>query len=271
VANHSGPAPWNHQQFWDWREGYKRVTKADLKRMGVQHSPESGYRNVTWDKEPRNTSFKKVKLYNGRTVSVPDGDFEDFIGHRRSPAAEDYNEIAQYIDKAWAGPKQEVAGVGHIYNITYSPTYQLLWVEFDTDGAVVVYFRVPKEVYSELYYLATSGAKAISTVDGEERHVLGMRFWDIIRIRGQLENSRYRFEYQIEGERKGTAFSREMEAGVQELRAAPQAAAMDTHSEIARTYDRYAANMLTGSQRDAYNKLTTTREKEHFLHKAGIL
>lgn len=271
MAARSGPAPWSHEQFATWRGGYKRVNKRDAARMGVEHSPSSGWRTNTWDKEPKKPQTKKIRLFNGRTVEVPDADYEDFIGHQVSPHSNPDDSISQYIDKAWQGKVEEVDGVGHINNIKYSVMYQLLWVEFENDGAVVVFFRVPKEVYSELYYLATSGATSINTVDGTQRHVLGMRFWDIVRIRGQRTGSRYRYEYQIEGERTGTAFSREMAAGITELKNVPQAATTDVDQELKSLYDGYASRMLSGTKRDAYNNLKTLKEKEAFLHKAGII
>jgi hypothetical protein len=36
-------------------------------------------------------------------------------------------------------------------------------------------------------------------------------------------------------------------------------------------YDNFAKNMLSGSKLDSYNKLSTLKEKEAYLHKAGIL
>jgi len=216
----AGPAP--------WQEGFRRATKRTMQQQGMEWSLSSGYRHKQdWDKAPKKPKTKQVKLYNGRVVEVPDADFEDFIGHYASPPADPTSEIGQYIDKAWEKATQRIDGVGHIVEMIYSPTYQLLWVEFETDGAIVVFFRVPKEVYSELAYLATTKQTAISAVDGQQRHVLGMRFWDIIRIRGQRSGGRYRYEYQIEGsyEPKGTTRTRAGEAYEQAVEAAERGTA----------------------------------------------
>lgn len=262
-----------------WSEGYKRVTKRTLARQGVEWSLGSGYREIPKGSKPQKYKTKKIRLYNGRTVEVPDADFEDFIGHRASPSSDPYGDISQYIDKAFENLDriQDVEGVGHITYIEYSPTYQLLRVEFGTDGAVVVFFRVPKEVYSELKHLATSGQTMISAVDGKQRHVLGMRFWDIIRIRGQREGSRYRYEYAIEGVRIGSKFERQMAAGRAEA-ATEKAHSLEEKEAMSRgksadeeLYDNFAKNMLSGSKLDSYNKLSTLKEKEAYLHKAGIL
>jgi|SRR5262245_1758223 len=252
MASESGPAPWS--------QGYKRVTKRKLARENMEWFPSTGYR-ANWVQIPSKGNMKEVRLYNGRTVRIPDADYEDFIGHMASPPADPQSEIGQYIDKAFGNldKVQAVDGVGHITYIEYSPRYQLLRVEFETDGAVVVFFRVPKEVYSELYYLATSKSKQISTVDGKERHVLGMRFWDIIRIRGNQHGSRYRFEYAIEGEYvgKGTQGSR----AINKLQIDP--------AELAETLKAFASR-LTIDARRVFSNLTDTREMYNFLQRHNV-
>jgi hypothetical protein len=255
MAAASGPAPWDHEAFWKWREGFKRVTGSTLKKQGVDWSLNSGYRQNTWDKEPRKPQMRSVKLYNGKTVQVPEDDYQDYIGYNK-PAEPD-RAVSDYLDKVFDGKSniEEVDGVGHIYNIRYSPSYQVLWVEFDNDGAVVVFFRVPKEVYSELYHLAISKSMAISSVDGTQRHVLGMRFWDIVRIRGQRTGGRYRYEYAVEGERKSTP---------------PDIVSTKIYDTDEQIYDKMAQNMLTGEQLNKYHN-ATVQEKEKILKKAGIL
>ena len=223
----SGPVPWSHEDFWKWREGYKRVTKRSAASQGVEHTLSSGWREKPksgWDQKPTAYNSKQIRLYNGKTVTVPDADYEDFIGHRKSEGIPG-SDIDMYISNALSneaeqkGKVQKCKGVGHILYMRYAPTYQVLEVEFETDNAVVVFFRVPKEVYSELRHLAESGTKLIGA-DGKPRHALGMRFWDIIRIRGQREGSRYRYEYTMPGEYepKGTAaqMGAAFEKGVEE-------------------------------------------------------
>jgi hypothetical protein len=77
----------------------------------------------------------------------------------------------------------------------YSAYYQLLKVHFVKGDAIVVYFRIPTAVFGELYHLAQSKVETSNTVDGTVRHMLGVKFWDLVRIRGTLHGSRYRFEY----------------------------------------------------------------------------
>jgi len=279
MAVSAGPSPWS--------EGFRKVNKSNLAKQGMEWSLSSGYRVRQEGGQPSKPKTKQVTLYNGRTVEVPDADYDDFIGHHVSPDSDPNSEIGKYIDNAFEigdngdfiRKVYEFNGVGHITLVEYSLTYQLMRVEFTNNGAVVVFFRVPKEVYSELKYLADSGRTMISPVDGKERHVLGMRFWDIIRIRGQKTGSRYRYEYVIHGERSGSKFEQEIEKGSAELTAEkPKAAAAEERMAAKRgktaneeLYDDFAKNFLSGSRLDEYKKLGTEDDKARFLYKAGIL
>ena len=278
----AGPAPWSHENYWKWREGHTRVNIRQRGQHGVDWSLSSGYRAKftsgegllkkaeTWDQLPKKPKTKQVRLFNGRVVEVPDDDFEDFIGHHVSEDSDPFSAIGQYIDKAFENMDrvQDVMGVGHITYIEYVPMYQVLRVEFANDGAVVVFFRVPKEVYSELYHLAVSKATAISAVDGKQRHVLGMRFWDIVRIRGIRDQSKYRYEYAIHGERTGSQFSRAMATDRAQTATETASKTADTDEQL---YDGFAKNMLSGAKLDEYRKLKSLKDKEAYLHKAGII
>lgn len=254
MASRAGRAPWS--------EGYKPYSKFDP-RHGWDL--ERGYFD-RWKHAPKKPKTKRVQLASGEEVEVPDTDYADFIGHLASPPSDPTTAIGQFIDQAFADMDKvdEVEGCGHITLLEYVESHQILRVEFATDGAVVIFFRVPAVVYAELYHLAVSKQTMISPADGEQRHVLGMRFWDIIRIRGQREGSRYKFEYAIEGTRTGSSFSQEMAAE----RASETHVVSDTAESL---YDRYAKNMLTGGKKAAYDKLESVADKEAFLHKAGII
>jgi len=268
----TGPAPWSHKDFWDWREGFKRITKKTLQDKGVEWSLSSGYRKSNdWERAPKKPQTKRVTLYNGRVVEVPDADFEDFIGHHASPSSDPYSEVGKYIDKAWESNKIEVDGVGHITDIIYAPSYQMMWVGFETDGAVVVFFRVPREVFSELKYLADTKQTAVSPVDGKQRHALGMRFWDIVRIRGQLKGTRYRFEYSIEGDytHKGTKVSREAES-VQKALASTETTKEEQSEADRMDWLNTFARSLTGDVRNKYFALKTFNERYKFLRARGL-
>lgn len=267
MASFAGKAPWEREP---WEEGFRRITKRGQKSQGVEWSLTSGWRykpDNYWWQIPHIPKMRRIRLYNGRTVRVPIDDYQDFIGHHKSESSDPDSEIGKYIYKAFEEQKdklQHVDGVGHITLIEYSPTYQLMQVTFTTDGAVVVFFRVPKEVYSELKYLAESKTTFIDA-KGIERHNLGKRFWDIVRIRGQRTGSKYRYEYVTQGIKKGSV-TQQAAASYEK-----EAAEKGTLSNDISILDGYAKNFLTGSLKKEYDALKTYAEKEAFLKKAGIL
>jgi hypothetical protein len=275
MAAEAGPAPWSAD--WDnpFGEKFRRITKRGHTRENVEWSLSSGWRGKKdndWASQPKQPKMKQIRLYTGRMVSVPDADYEDFFGHKVSPPSTADDDIGAYIDGAkWT---QSTAGVGHIVKIEYAPMRQLLSVTFETDGSEVIFFRVPKEVYSELLYLAESGS-GITDRRGVFRHNLGIRFWDIIRIRGVRDASRYRYEYLTHGARKGSAAKQESDAEF-EAEVAARGGGMKSRKtveqEYSDMYDHYArGSLLSDSLKKEYAKLTTMKEKESFMRKHGII
>lgn len=92
------------------------------------------------------------------------------------------------------GKIADIEGCGHISRLEYAFKDLLLKVSFE-DGAVVVYEDVPESIAGELFHHAYTGQVAQSPVDGSYRHLLGIRFWDLIRIRGRKYGARKPFEY----------------------------------------------------------------------------
>ena len=70
----------------------------------------------------------------------------------------------------------------------------MLWVSF-AKGADVIYSKVPSAVAGTLFSLADRGDMRISSYTGKEGHALGIEFWNLVRIRGQLHGSQFPFEY----------------------------------------------------------------------------
>lgn len=133
----------------------------------------------------------------GKTYQVPDDDYRQYYGVQQDKSIEKY--IAAAFDGSSKIEIQEVGtmsdSVGHILKLEYSVMYMILRVTFRNKGSVVAYMKVPTGVAGELMTLARSNNTQVSSVDGKLRHVLGMRFWDLVRIRGTVHGSRYKFEY----------------------------------------------------------------------------
>lgn len=90
------------------------------------------------------------------------------------------------------GPKDKI---GHIRKLEYNSATLVLRVTFTNNGNMAAYFRVPSVVAGELLYLAKTDSKQISTRTYNYVHTLGVRFWDLVRIRGTIHGSRFAFVY----------------------------------------------------------------------------
>lgn len=93
-----------------------------------------------------------------------------------------------------SGQIAEIDGCGHIDYLEYALKEHVLKVTFG-DGAIVVYDNIPEAIAGELFHHAETKQTTQSYVDGTYRHLLGIRFWDLIRIRGRKYGARKPFEY----------------------------------------------------------------------------
>ena len=209
MAAIAAPAPWT--------KGYKPITKLQMSRS---HVPGYGFVDTNsvnkWRKLPKHPPTRwLVSPLTGRRYKAVSTDIEDFIN---TASAYGYNDIqfmtftaehdlknneegmAAYVEYSFAENTRHVyktEGCGHILYLEYNSDTQIARITF-WDNSVVIYFRVPRQVFGELYTLAVSKTKATHTFNGSERHELGVRFWDLIRIRGSKHGSRYRFVYTSE-------------------------------------------------------------------------
>lgn len=179
-AAKAGFAPWNKDKNLEW----------DLSSGWGYKRPED------WDK---GITRRKRKLHdtNGNVYDVyyyPDVDY-----HLGYSASNDQERLA-IAQKAF-DPKNPIhgevisqKGCGHISQIEYAQKEHILRVTFTNNGAVCVFFDVPTAVAGELIHLAKSKR---TRHDG--RHILGVRFWDYIRIRGTQHGAKYPFAYESHG------------------------------------------------------------------------
>jgi hypothetical protein len=199
-----GPAPWS--------EGYegnpfRRFTIKQQKAAGLKNLGKGWISQDAWDKMPKHPKMTEHVLPNGVRVKVIDGDYDAYIGFQRPDQNKTVAMLAEISDsfnladseRGGHGGKKPLGvqhrdGVGHINWLEYNPMRQIMMVEFNTDQAVVVYFQVPKNVWQILAYHAESGG---TRYDG--KHLLGVEFWNYVRIRGQITGSRYRYVYTQDG------------------------------------------------------------------------
>jgi hypothetical protein len=266
MASYAGLSP--------WASGFKATNKRNRAKAGVEWNFSSGYRYRdtvdTWIGNPDKFKTKTV-TYNGRKYVVPDADYEDFFGFHTTVKGVkqeivDDSELGKYIEKALIDQEDklhEINGVGHIKFIDYNARMQVMRVFFVTDGAVVVFLRVPKEIFGELQSL---GDKTMIGADGKQRHLLGIKFWDYVRIRGTKHGTRYDFRYQNTGTKQATKISRTVANVLNE----DQVSGQDANAEMRETLDIMARRQLTGKMLENYRKLKTTEEKYRFMRSHGL-
>lgn len=136
----------------------------------------------------------------GNSYEIPDDDYRQYLGQKQDKSVEKYvaDAFGSSADVKIVEPRATGGDTGHIIKLEYAVMYKILRVTFkkpSKGGQVVAYMNVPNPVAGELLYLAESNQTQISATSGTLRHVLGMRFWDLIRIRGTIHGSRYPFEY----------------------------------------------------------------------------
>lgn len=124
--------------------------------------------------------------------------------YKKSKTLDHASSNADYIDYSFSVDAENVVSfekqgpadkIGHIRKLEYNSVTLVLRVTFTNNNNVVAYFRVPSVVAGELLYLAEADSVQISTRSYKYVHTLGVRFWDLVRIRGTLHGSRYSFAY----------------------------------------------------------------------------
>lgn len=95
---------------------------------------------------------------------------------------------------------------GHIQWIEYSYDYKLMRVCFGGPGGprgvpsrqdVCIYKGIHYIIFEELRHALVNNVKHGSYKTGRKKHLVGVRFWDLVRIRGQIYGSRFPFEYDV--------------------------------------------------------------------------
>lgn len=201
--------PWNRQRIRkDERQGYQynvgiAAMKSARKNKSGRDSYTTGgwsvYSKDNWNKQPTKPEMVEMQLYNGMRSMVPVGDVQQHIGFDKIPPNYVPQDMADYAQKAFDhtsgyGKYYEfTCGGGHIDKVRYNPTYQVMEVSFGGErAATVTFFRVPKAIPQELKHVV---GKTMRGVDGTMRHMEGILFWDLVRIRGQRTGARYPFSY----------------------------------------------------------------------------
>ena len=192
-----GLAPWDPDY-----PVYKRATKKYIESHG------GTYKNLKKPKMRKimglGPSKESVEYWVADTdLGVPLG-FNETMGSLYPQEFDATNDKSVFdtIEKSFSTYKHKsVDGCGHIAKVEYATYSQILRVTFNQgEQRVCCFFKVPSTVAAELLLFAENKALTRSSVTGKEVHILGVRFWDLIRIRGTKYGARYPFTYSEAGQ-----------------------------------------------------------------------
>ena len=211
------------QDMYDaWKKSHDAFKRSTKKQRNESWNILNGWRTL-----PKQPPMRDLTSSAGNHYQMPEDDYEEYMtfyrsavpselseSYKQSGRARDVQTPADYIDRAFGkntkGRIMETDGKGHILHMSYARTYQILKVTF-WNNSVVAYFRVPIGLAAHLFALALSDVTRPDS-HGVQRHILGIRFWDLIRIRGTVHGSRYKFEY-VEDNNTGGLSGRKFASG----------------------------------------------------------
>lgn len=240
-------AGWNP---WNTKYGeFKPLSEDQYKDIGADYN------------KILNPEYEIITLGTGERVKVLKSELGVPLGFSKihgygavSPAIDENGTTSTaYVEEAFNGNHNidESDGCGHIAHIAYCDDAKVLKVSFES-GGTYAYFRVPSPVAGELLNFARTKQIAYVERNGRERHVLGVRFWDLIRIRG-TRGARYRYENIDE-----TAPEEYTTYGVQPKEDTPQSVQPAKDYKLT---DDYVYDKYTKYERDIYDKIKEFQDK----------
>lgn len=224
MPAHAGKFPGDFYKPVDYetKTGRQRAT---VRANGLEWDLSTGWhapRQKGWKRDPLRPATKQIVTgLDGKQHKVTFyGDFDDndnlvsyysdHVGFRPNTSV-DYDERMKFAEEAFNGddPANNIIVKdmpdGHISKLEFERKHQTLRVTFE-NGDVCIFFTIPDQVAGELLALADpskiAGYHRYGSKRGQERHLLGVRFWDLVRIRGQRHGARYPFEYEHKASRR---------------------------------------------------------------------
>lgn len=164
------------------------------------HAPRKrGWKNKAseTDKDAPITRMKMTNPVTGKLMTVyRTTGYDDFLHFHNMDNDED---ALNFAAKAFSSnnPASKIVesdGAGHIRHLAYAVQEQILKVDF-AKGAECYFFRVPPAVAGYLIAIARHGPDLMMKGQDGPRHVLGIKFWDFVRVRGTVASTRYPFTY----------------------------------------------------------------------------
>lgn len=210
----AGSFPGISSQFEAVNRGRKISTYTDEKGMEYDLSAGWHYQRLKgWTRKVKGSNVKTKRFFDlygkQHTIKVYDTNLDDSIHFHATVQTTGVNNEALdekifYAEEAlddsepengriWDTDKDtNGCGDGHIKRMRYSEKKQVLEVTF-SNGDTAYFFRVGDIIAGQLFHFAAT--KSVRYVNGKKRHLLGITFWDLVRVRGSRTGARFPFEY----------------------------------------------------------------------------
>lgn len=263
------PSPFNFKEYQKYMDVFRRS------KAGTEYDEHGLAKTSGFRKMPRSVRQKNLVTSLGYGHETPDGNIDldkymKFLRQENGGVREDFNgkykdiqslgEYVQFVFSKSTSPWYSVKCPegSHILQLDYSPNYMMLRAYFQKHDNIVVYFYVPMSIYATLEALADSPSTRLD-IHGVPRHLVGIYFWNLIRIRGTVTGSRYLFTYEHEG--KGTRYR--TIPGEREAEGSP-----DSRDIVSRIRSEAATEQALGNKERASRLNEAARMVEDDIEKA---
>lgn len=203
MVAYAGPAPWYQGVSETYKNGRRKPRLVSGNQEwnlseGWHAKRQAGWYNKPSKRKGQTVTKQTLIGLHGEDIEVYDSKgYKDEIGFN----ARNNEDAEAYASNALNKPNVEDVKIdkGHIKRIEYTSREQVMRVTFWND-AKVIYFRVPTACAGMLLHFAKDNYEVAPDKEtGRSRHVLGVAFWNYVRIRGQIHGSRYPFQYEQHG------------------------------------------------------------------------
>jgi hypothetical protein len=151
---------------------------------------------------------------------------------------------------------RDIKATPMISEVKANPRKGMMLVTFSSNGAVVQYDHVPREVIAELRQVAANNGS------------LGRHFWEIVRYRGQAGGSKYPFYYSQKGagasegtyQDKQLSLERNVQREIQNW-SDPEHQKMMIRTEGAGVVDKYYTQLKAAYANKDYDKMSSIYKK----------
>ena len=248
-------------------------SRGEEKRGRVVYNDQGLAQSSGYWRTPKRPPMKRLTDSAGNEYYTPDViDWDDWVDmfriHAEGPLTEEYKSaddkrkrqnmrsLADYCN--WSFDREDSkydsfsCPEGHIERVDYNNGTKIMRVRFRSGGgATCCYFYVPAEVYSTMKHLS-DGMPTRLDRRGVARHLVGIYFWDLVRVRGTVHGNRYECCYAA-GDDGGL---RKVDG------ASPEKVERMMEDDIARTRGVEASLRKDGASKAADSVSSLVRDKE---------